>query len=411
LAIILPTGVFAEEPSPPKMSLAEAVNHAIARNPTSEVATAEARRAEAIVEEVRAASLPTLFGYGTYTRLDGDRLFNGRIIAPADAVSANLTLTVPIFAPKPWVSWSHAKDNVEIAKLSAVDIRRQVAIVVGRGYLSVVAQKRVIEAAEHARDTAKAQFDYAHQRLVGGVGNRIDEVRAAQELATDEASVQQAYAGLARLREALGVLVGLGGPIDTEEPSLGAPSNVAVAMQEAEKRSDVLTANQRVKAAEHVVRDDWTEYSPYITGIAEPFYQNPASLTQPLTGWLAQLVLTVPIYDGGYRYGLNKEREELATETRINLEAALRQARAEVRTGFETVRRADDALKAARDASQLATQALELAQLAYRAGATTNLEVIDAERRARDAETQVAVAEDGARQARLDLLAATGRFP
>jgi hypothetical protein len=37
--------------------------------------------------------------------------------------------------------------------------------------------------------------------------------------------------------------------------------------------------------------------------------------------------------------------------------------------------------------------------------------VIDAERTARDAETAVAVAEDGARQARLDMLAATGRLP
>ena len=38
-------------------------------------------------------------------------------------------------------------------------------------------------------------------------------------------------------------------------------------------------------------------------------------------------------------------------------------------------------------------------------------EVIDAERQARDAETQAAIAEDTARQARLDLLAASGRFP
>jgi outer membrane protein TolC len=52
-----------------------------------------------------------------------------------------------------------------------------------------------------------------------------------------------------------------------------------------------------------------------------------------------------------------------------------------------------------------------LSQVAYRGGAFTDIEVIDAERTARDADTAVAVAEDGARQARLDLLAATGRFP
>jgi outer membrane protein len=75
------------------------------------------------------------------------------------------------------------------------------------------------------------------------------------------------------------------------------------------------------------------------------------------------------------------------------------------------VKRAEASLAAATNAARLAKSALELATLAYQAGATTNIEVIDAERRARDAETAAAVAEDNARQARVDLLAATGRFP
>jgi hypothetical protein len=41
----------------------------------------------------------------------------------------------------------------------------------------------------------------------------------------------------------------------------------------------------------------------------------------------------------------------------------------------------------------------------------TNIEVIDAERQARDAGTQAEVAADAARQARLTMLTATGRFP
>ena len=59
----------------------------------------------------------------------------------------------------------------------------------------------------------------------------------------------------------------------------------------------------------------------------------------------------------------------------------------------------------------MAREALELSQLAYRAGATSNIDVVDAERRARDAETDAAVAEDASRRARLDLLAAAGRYP
>ena len=54
---------------------------------------------------------------------------------------------------------------------------------------------------------------------------------------------------------------------------------------------------------------------------------------------------------------------------------------------------------------------MQIADLAYRAGATTNLELIDAERRARDADTGAAIAEDAVRQARLDMLFASGRLP
>jgi outer membrane protein TolC len=82
-----------------------------------------------------------------------------------------------------------------------------------------------------------------------------------------------------------------------------------------------------------------------------------------------------------------------------------------VRAAIESTKRADDAFAAAKHAADLSHEALTLANQAYRAGATTNLELIDAERFARDADTSAVVAEDAAREARLELLIAAGRFP
>lgn len=121
------------------------------------------------------------------------------------------------------------------------------------------------------------------------------------------------------------------------------------------------------------------------------------SAFQPAQGWQAQLLLTLPFFDGGSRGGVAAERDALESEARLQLESALRQVKNEVRTSFEVLLRTDETLAAARDAARLAREAADLARLAYRAGATTNLEVIDAERRARDAETDAALAEDGAR--------------
>jgi outer membrane protein TolC len=396
-----------------RVSLLEAIQRAQARNVSIVVAIEEIQRAEALVREARATSLPTLTGSAIYTRLDAERQFADRRVAAQDQLSANLNLTVPLVVPQRWAQWSHAKTNVKTARASAEDIRRQVAIAVARAYLAVISQKRVIYVGERALTTAKAHHDYAHTRFTGGVGNRVDDVRAEQEVATDQAQVESGYAGLARAREALGVLVGEQGPLDTEdEIALAESPAFDSAMRDATTtRRDIVAARSRLEATDQVRKDNYADYLPFLIGNVQPFYQNPPTLVQPLTGWQAQLILTVPIYDGGLRYGLAAEREALSIEARSQYDALLRQARSDVRLAFESVKRAEAALAAATNAARLANTALELATVAYRAGATTNLEVIDAERRARDAETAAAVAEDNARQARVDLLAATGRFP
>ena len=89
----------------------------------------------------------------------------------------------------------------------------------------------------------------------------------------------------------------------------------------------------------------------------------------------------------------------------------MRQANSEVRATLDTMERARAAVERSRNGAQLANDAMRLAEVAYRAGASTNLELIDAQRVARDAETQANLAENNERQAILDFLAASGRFP
>jgi len=216
-----------------------------------------------------------------------------------------------------------------------------------------------------------------------------------------------------RTQEALGILVGGDAPVDTTDdmqfPPLPAP---AEAIDDAEqRRADIQAQRKRALAAQHVVRDSYADFLPFLTGVAQPFASSFTSLTSPTTGWQAQLVLTLPLYDGGFRYGALEQRRAERDQAGELLDAALRQARSDVRAGFEAMQRADLSLRQAREASRLAAEALDITTLAYHAGATNDLEVVDAQRRARDAANAAAVAEDAARQARIDLLAATGRFP
>ncbi len=422
-SVLLPGIAWADAPPPTfaeaapatratPTTLSDAVARALAKNPSYETARAEVERSEAIVREVRASWLPTLVGNGIYTHLDSPRVQAGVVLLPQNGLTGDLVLTVPLVMPRQWANTSEAKDNLSVQKATAEDTRRLIALATGRAYLAVYSQKLVIQVDVRARDTARKHYDYAHQRYAGGVGTSLDEVRAAQEVAGDEALVQQAYATLVTAQEALGVLVGVEGPLDSmEEPSLATPPTLAAGLEDAAHRTDVVELARRREAAERVTRHDYTDYLPTLVGIAEPVYQNPATSTVPETGYQLELVLTLPLYDGGLRYGQAHERSALANEARIAFDAQLRQARSDVRAAFDVLRRADESFRASRDAARLASQALDLANLAYKAGATTDIEVIDAERAARDAETQAEIAADAARQARLNLLGATNRFP
>ena len=396
-----------------RLALDEVVRRALARNPSVEVAFAEINRADALVWEARAGWLPILTANGAYTRIDHARTSMGGILTPESQVNGNLQLTLPLFAANGWMNTRHAKDNRHVAEMSADEVRREVAQAVARTYLTVVAEHRLVEASEIARTNAKAHFDYAHTRFAGGIGRSLDEVRAAQDLASDEAQLQSTLVALARAREALGVLIAATGPIDVfDDVALPAPPTPAVAVDEARtRRTDVRLQQGRLDASQRAATDTWAYYAPYLAAVATPFLQHPPTAITPDHGWQIQLVLTLPLYDGGTRTGVAHERDALVAEARTNLDATLRQAQSEVRVGFEAMLRADQALTSARDAARLATRAYELATLAYRAGASTNIEVIDAARQQLDANTAAAQAEDQAREARLDLLVATGRFP
>ncbi len=395
-----------------RISLDAAIQRALRRNPTAQVAALDIERADALVRQARAASLPSLNGNATYTRLDHDRMFGNRLVAAKDQFNANLSLSVPLIAPGKWVQWSHAKDDANVLRLSSNEARRQLAIAVARSYLTVVSQHRVVEVNERALETARAHARYSAERLAGGLGRRIDAVRASQQVAGTQASVERSRVALRRAMEALGVLLGSEHPIDVAvEPELGGTPDQLEAKAGTESRLDVGVARARRRSAESKFRDSWTEFLPQLTGQFTPFYQTPATLTMPTTGWQAMLMLTVPLYDGGSRYGARAERRALWEQADLNLQGLLRQARSEVRIAFEAQRGAETALAAAREAAELANQAQQMAVRAYEAGALTNIEVIDAERQARDAATEVAIAEDALRQARLDLLIASGRFP
>ncbi|HEY8022648.1 MAG TPA: TolC family protein [Thermoanaerobaculia bacterium] len=400
-----------------RLTFREAIDRALARNPTVREAAAEALRASALVQQARSTSLPHVTANASYTRLQRDVTFGGQVITPIGLTSGNATFSVPLVDLASWAQWAHALDDEKVARLSAADVRRKVAVATANAFLMGIARHRVLEADQRALSTARAHFDVAHQRQVGGIASRLEEVQAAQEASNDEVLVEQAGIDLRRAQEALGVLLAADAPVDpADEPAFAEIGDLDAAEGSAltgleDRRTDVQTLAARQSAAERVLSDSWRDYLPTLDFALQDLFQSPSTLFQRAQTWQAQLLFSWSLYDGGLRGGRVGERRALVEEAKANLAGARDQARADVRDAVAAIRAADRGLASARNASREAHDALEISNLSYGAGASTSLDVLDSERRARDADTAVATAEDAARQARLDLLVASGRFP
>jgi outer membrane protein len=395
-----------------RVSFKDAVERALARNPSIEQAAADILRADALVRQARASTLPNVNFNLTTTTVHPVIEFDGQSATPRNQLTATPQVSALLYAPVLWAQRAQAQDNKVVAERSRDEVRRQIGLASAQAYLAIIGQKRLAETALRARDTAKAHYDLAFQQEEKGSGSKLNALRAQQELSTDEAALEDALYGVYQAQEALGVLLAASGPVDAiEDPVLEAPADGAPAETLVGERADIRLAIAREFAAERVVRDSWKDYLPTVQGAFTPQVTEPETLFTQSWGWRAQLLFDIPILDFGLRAARKAEREALLSRTKWEGVDVRRQAASEIRSFTEAVRSAERALVAARAGASQAQQVVDIVNVAFRAGATTNIEVIDAQRRARDADTSAAVTEDRLRRARLDLLVAMGRFP
>jgi outer membrane protein len=409
-----------EPPAPPapassavaieRVTFDEAVQRALQHNPNVREAAQTILRAQALLQQARAAVLPTLYAGAGTTVLDAARGFDGQVTQPRTQSAFSATLSVPVLAASSWAEKNRAADQVRIATISAEEARRQVALTAAQAYLAVIAARRQQEIAQQNLDTARALEEYARARLDAGKGSRLNHVRSTQERASAGALLQAAELAVRRSEEALGVALFVDGPVHTAgDPELRPvppPSNDAWLQQ----RPDVRQFTAQEQAADRLARASWTLWFPSLDASFAPQYVTPAGLFEPAKTWRAQFLLRLPVYDGSL-FATKRLREADRESARIRLDALKLQARSELRVAQDSVAQTEQVAASTRLAADAAAEALRITEIAYRAGATSNIEVVQAQQGARNAAIGLAVVEDRLRQARLDLLVALGQFP
>lgn len=387
----------------------EAIRRATENNPGIQQAAAGILRAEALLQQVRARLRPAVQASFTTNVIDPVVQFAGNSINPRTQTVTAGSVSIPLLTSVRWAERAQAGDQVLVSQASAADVRRQIALATAEAYLAVIAQKRVLELNDRSRENAQAHYTYAQQRFEGGIGSRLNMLRAQQELSSDEALVEDAQLAVRRAQEALGVLVAADAPIDAAaEPTFDV---AGLGEAGALARTDIQFVAARQAAAERVLADSWKDRLPSLTALFAPQYLAPTGLFAQPRSILFSVNLSVPLFDGAARQARVTERRALLDAVRAERSDLERRAGSEVRTAREAVRLTQRALERAQLATAQAGEVLSITDIAFREGATTNIEVIDAQRVARDAGTSAAIAEDALRRARLELLVALGRFP
>lgn len=412
LGVLLAGAALAPAQTMERVTFEEAVRRAIENHPTVQRAAADIMRADAVLQQAHGRSRPSIDASLATNIIDPVTRFGGSAIFPRTQTVTAASVAVPLLVPVRWAERNQAADQILVSQRGLDQARRQIAVAAGQAYLAIIAERRVQELNERARDNARAHADYATQRFQGGLGSRLNAVRAEQEVSANDARVEEARLAVRRAQEALGVLMAVDAPVDAAaDPVFDVPPPTLPDVELVATRDDVQSILARESAARRRAVDARKENLPSVTALFTPEVLAPSGLFANARSLRATVLFSVPLLDSGQRLGQARERQAFVEGIRAERADAERQARSEIRTAREAIAATERAVAHARRAADQANEVVRITDIAFREGATTNIEVIDAQRRARDADTAAAIADDAVRRARLELLVATGRFP
>lgn len=406
----------------------EALKHVRARSTDLRIAAQEIARAEAQSRSALAGALMTINGQGTYTHnlitnstlqpvRSGDGLGFRPVNTPfPDFVNGSLVATQPVFALRSWYAIGTAERSENAAHLTLEDTKRQIALNVANAIVGVVTAERVAELNRLGLRNALTRLELAIRRSTLGSGTGLDVVRARQDVEVTRATLIAGDEALRQAREALGLALGVPEQVGVP-PSVdlnGLEASTRTACKQApnlDERPDIAALRERAAIAHRLVNDTKYQFAPTVDVRSTIGTTTIDTGAAPNTTWNVQAVLTVPIWDGGLRYGNLRDARAQETIADQKVEAAKRQATVQVAQAQRAVSVADDRRRVAVQTRDLAAENDRLTRTSFLEGRGTSLELVTAAQALREAEIQLAVREFELVKARVSAILALASCP
>jgi outer membrane protein TolC len=175
-------------------------------------------------------------------------------------------------------------------------------------------------------------------------------------------------------------------------------------------RPELQAANQQLKVAERTIHSAELSFLPTLRAQSSVSSSTIDPGSSPRTTWNIQAVLSVPIWDGGARYGTLRASRASRDEAALAIEAKRRSITIETEQARRSVRVAEQSLAVARKSAELAQRNDELTRTAFRLGkGTTSFELVAAAVALQQAQVQMAVQEFGVVSAKIQSLLTMSR--
>lgn len=435
-------GGTTQGPAPPTapLTLKEAVELAEKNYPAVRASLAEVSAAESEVDLAKTAYLPRTDLYYQMNRATRNNVFglilpNGIVPSISGPVIEQTTITSTwgsaaglLFSWEPF-DFGLRKANVELAgalkkkaQAGAAVTAYEVSLAVTEFYFAALAAGQAVEAAranvERMEVFLRAVEALVKTELRPGADEsraRAELARARTELYMAERAERENRAELARWLGLGGQQVGIKGGRLLEEPpaETGGPADFSRHPSAEEQSANVEVTRARRKALERSYRPKFEILSAVYgrgTGASlDGTFEGGASGLSPATGnWAVGLGVRFPIFD----YKQNQVRREIESHfeqrEQARLDEVMERLKAEAekaRVQVESARRIVDNTPVEIEAAEtLETQA----RARYQAGLGTVVEVAEAQRLLRQAETDDALAKLGVWKALFALAAAEG---
>jgi outer membrane protein TolC len=404
--------LFSQTPSP-SISLQQAANIALEKNPLHKAALADTKAASAGIQEAQSFLMPHVTFSEVATRGDdpvyifGSKLRQQRFTTNDFSLN-NLNRPSPHgnFATRFGGTWNlfdsfaswHGIDRAKEMNTAATHqlerTDQEILFRVVQAYYGVLLAARQLEVTEQAQKTAKAIMDRSQVRFDAGLVVESDLLSAKVRLASREQELIRARNNLELARAQLNTAMGVAADAQYEPANPLAENKFEIrALPETEQlalatRPDLKRVQAQQSAQELSVSIAKSSFGPRLNAFAGWELDNPTFLAGGGgNNWLGGIELQIDLFQGGAkRAALSRER---ATAEKI---AALKQAamdavRLEVRQAYYDQDSSRQQVEVARAAIAQAQESLRINQDRYDGGLLTITDLLGADEAARRSQT------------------------